>query len=689
MCWRLWCGRNRERDSGGALTERSISSQYDRPPVRALYIRQVRHLRTLLKTHSLSSLSHAIAPSRCPVRLWFWLTLGATLLLFTAAGANAEPKRVLLLHSFGRDFSPWSDVARSLRMEIQRQSPDVTEFFDASLLTERLGPDQDEAPFVDYLRALFANRRLDLIVTIGAPAARFVQKYRAQLFPSTPMLFTGVEQRRVPLTSLTANDTVVSITYDFDAVINNILRLLPRTTEIAVVTGDSPVEQYWLEQMRGELQPHAHRVRFTFFNDLSFDEMLKRAAVLPPQSAIFFFLLSVDAAGVFHEDATSLGILRAAANAPVFSHLDVNFGEGIVGGPLISIQELTKRAASVATRMLGGEAASGIKMPSLTPGTPKYDWRELQRWNINETLLPDESQVHFRLPGMWDEYRWQMISAVAVGLLQSLMILALFIQYRRKQRIELESRSRFLEVLHLNRTAMAAAMSSSITHELNQPLAAILSNTEAAETLLHAHTGFDDIREILSDIRDADNHAAAIIRRQRELLKKKNEVDVKEFDLNDAVRAALHILRPEVAKRKIVARTLYVNSALPVRADQIHLQQVTINIVANALDAMQSVAEGSRTLTVRTAFAHNSTAEVSISDSGPGISPDDLTHIFDSFYTTKKHGTGLGLSLSRSIVETHGGRLWAENTRTGGAVFRFTLPLAADAAHKEISTSVG
>ena len=210
--------------------------------------------------------------------------------------AFSEPKRVLLLHSFGRDFAPWSEYARVIRERTERQSKEPIDIFEASLATARF-PDGEEDPFIDYLRTLFAKNQLNLVIPLGAPAVSFLQRHRNELFPlSTPALFTAVEQRRIPRISVTDNDVVVAINNDLPGTIANILRVLPDTTNVAVVIGDFPIEKYWLEQMRAEFQRFEGRVRFTWFNELSFEEMLMRAAALPPRSAIFFALLSVDAA---------------------------------------------------------------------------------------------------------------------------------------------------------------------------------------------------------------------------------------------------------------------------------------------------------------------------------------------------------------------------------------------------------
>jgi signal transduction histidine kinase len=607
----------------------------------------------------------------------FRVFLSIVVLLLAMTGtATAEPKRILLLHSFGRDFSPWAEVARSFRAELDRISPEAIEFHDAALATERFGANQDEGPFVDYLQSLFAKSRLDLIVAIGAPAARFVQRYRQQLFPSTPMLFTAVEQRRVPLATLGKNDTVVAISTDFDSAIENIMRVRPGTTDIAVVIGNSPIEKYWLEQMRGAFQPYADRITFTFFNDLSFDEMLKRAAALPSRSAIFFGLLSVDAAGRSHEATKSITRLRAVASAPIFHSLDTSFGDGIVGGPLISLNELAQKAADAAMRILSGEVPSDIKTPPIVTGTPKYDWRELQRWNISESRLPPGSEVDFRIPGMWEQYRSQLTVGLAVLLLQAAIIAWLLFERSGRFAAEAEANNRRREVVRLNRVVTANVLSSSIAHELNQPLGAILSNTEAAQIMLKSNPpDLVQIGEILGDIVRDEQRASEIIVGLRNLLNNR-KTDLQYFDLNDTVQEVVKIVAPEAARRKIALTADCTLDALPVRSDPIHLQQVMLNLAMNGMDAMEDCEAGPRNLKIRTQRnAEAGTAEVTVADSGKGIPEENLTSVFDAFFTTKPQGTGLGLPIARTIIQTYGGTIWAEN-RDHSAVLCFRLPLA-------------
>jgi len=281
----------------------------------------------------------------------------------------------------------------------------------------------------------------------------------------------------------------------------------------------------------------------------------------------------------------------------------------------------------------------------------------------------------------WYQYRWLIIATLAVVLTQVAMITSLFFEHHRRRIAEIELRQRLIEVIHLNRTATAGALSASVAHELNQPLGAIQSYAEAAELYLKAEPpNLERVQKILADIRRDDERAAEIINHLRGLLKKRSKIEFQEFDLNDVVRDALRILGPEALKRGMTVSAVQAEASLPVRADQIQMQQVILNLALNGMDAMQACAPGGGKLSIQTARVGDSVTEVSVADSGTGIPKDALNKVFDTFYTTKPQGTGLGLSIARTIIETYEGRIWAENGPGGGAVFRFTLPLSKVAA---------
>jgi signal transduction histidine kinase len=268
-----------------------------------------------------------------------------------------------------------------------------------------------------------------------------------------------------------------------------------------------------------------------------------------------------------------------------------------------------------------------------------------------------------------------MIISSAI-LVQAMMISWLFFERHRRRIVEFQSRSRLQDIIHLDRVAAVGVMSASIAHELNQPLGSILANAETAELLLAADPiDRDQLKEIVADIQQADQRAGKIISHLRGLLKNRSELEWPVCDLNNAIQDALSILSSEAKKRGVLVSTCWTQAALPVRADAVHLEQVILNLAMNGMDAMESCAPGARKLTLQSALVGDSEVEVSVCDSGIGIPKDKLKNIFETFYTTKKAGTGLGLSIVRTIVETSGGRVWAENQSGGGSVFRFTLPL--------------
>ncbi len=596
----------------------------------------------------------------------------------TVQAADPGPKRVLLLHSFGPRFKPWSDYEQSIRSEISRLWQKPVDFLDQSLVNARLEDENSEALFAEYLRALYTSRPVDIIVAIGAPAAAFVQRYRQRLFPVTPMVFTAVERRRVQYEKLTENDTVVAVAHDFPAAFDNILRILPLTKTIAVVNGTSPNEIFWEDVMRRELAPLSGRVELRWYNEKSFEEILTDAARLPPHSAIFWHLLNIDAAGVTHEANHALNKLSSSANAPIFSYDGSFFGEAIVGGPMHSVQELGHITAAVVVRILNGEKAGDIKTPPTGFATPIFDWRQMQRWGIADSSLPPGSTVYFREPTVWDRYRWQIVSVLAVILIQAALISILLREHRRRQLAEVQARQRMAELARVNRFSTAGELTATIAHEINQPLGSILTNAETAQAILKSpNPDIAELDEIVSDIVRDDRRASEVIRRMRSLLTKA-PFDLKRLDLNDVARETVEFLSTLAVARKVELTSLMTQNTLPILGDRIQLQQVILNLVVNGIDAMKDTPGENRIISVRTSRV-DKFATLSVSDRGSGIAEDKLKEIFEPFFTSKADGMGMGLSIARTIIEAHNGMISAKNRDHGGASFQIRLPLVRNA----------
>src|SRR5215510_569715 len=486
---------------------------------------------------------------------WFFrILLVGIISLVALETASAEPRRVLLLHSFGPQFVPWTYFSGQFREALIKQSPTAIDLYEASLESARFAQLEEQGPLIDYLRSLLAERKLDLIVTMGAPAASFVQRYRPQFFPSTPLIMGAVEQRWISGAALTGNDTAVSVALDLPKFIEHILRVLPDTTHIAWAIGASPLEKFWVEELRRASQPFTNRVTFEWFDELSFEDMLRRTAKLPPHSAVFFGDIRVDAAGVPLDHERALARLRKATSAPIFSYVDSYLGQGIVGGPLLSTEDLGRGMAAVAIRILSGEAPESIKTPPWGLGAPVYDWRELTHWKISEAHLPPGSIVRFREPTLWERYGWHITSILLALLVQSAMIAWLLFERLGRRKAETRSRKLSLEVIHLNRAAEAGALSAAFAHDLGQPTLAIALNAQRADDLLSKdQPELGKIKDAVLEISRANDHAAAIIKQSRNLLQRRSAPEIQEkTELNAVIADALSILSTEANHRQVV-----------------------------------------------------------------------------------------------------------------------------------------
>ncbi len=245
----------------------------------------------------------------------------------------------------------------------------------------------------------------------------------------------------------------------------------------------------------------------------------------------------------------------------------------------------------------------------------------------------------------------------------------------RKQ-AEAELNERRAELAHLSRVTMLGELSGSLAHELNQPLTAILSNAQAAQRYLEIETpNLAEVREILVDIVSEDERAGEVIRRLR-LLLKKGEVQQQALDANEVAREVLKLVRSDLVNQGVTVETQFAPDLGPICGDRVQLQQVLLNLVMNACDAMAGNDPGRRRLTLRTRAEGGAGLRIEVSDIGRGLPEGGAERAFERFFTTKSHGLGLGLSICRTIINAHDGHLGAANNPQGGATFHCTLPLA-------------
>jgi len=896
--------------------------------------------------------------------------LGLAIFLSVWSGvASAAPPRVLIVHSFGSAAPPFTTHSIAFESELTEKLGKPVDLDEISLDVARYADSDTQEALVEYIRKRVAKWQPDLVVPIGSPAGVFVAQNRERLFPQTPILYTGMDGRRLPAGALQTNATFVGEDFNLPGFVEDILQVAPATTNIVVVIGASPLEQFWTTAFRREFEPFTNRVSFTWLNDLSFDQMLARVGKLPPHSFIFLVLLMRDATGVTHNADEALKRIHAVANAPVNSIYQHQLGMGIVGGRLYQAELEGVESAHIAIRILHGEPASSIPPKIVGPLPPQYDARELKRWGIGPANLPAASSIKFRQPGFWELYRWPIVGTILFCAVEAGLIIGLLINRARRlqgeaaaaliaeisskfvnlqpgvvdreikdaqrrifelldldvsgfwqwsaeasgffrithfsrtgegpqfpermnsqeylpwfqqqvlagrtvvicstnelppeaardrktfrrfgfksnltiplsvggeppigalgfttrterdwpdaliKRLQLvaqifanalarkradqalrESEARFrtvantapvliwmsgtdklcnffnkswldftgrpleaelgngwaegvhpddlatclktyvesfdarrpftmeyrlrrhdseyrwmsdhgvprydaaqiflgyigsclditnrksveaellrqrAELAHVARVSTMGELAASVAHELNQPLGAILANAEAAELFLEQKPpALDDLRAALADIRKDDERASEVIRRMRALLRK-HELELQPLDINSLAEEVLQLVSADATLRRISLAADLLPFLPKIAGDRVHLQQVLLNLIINGMDAMHNQPRERRQIQVRTRLGGDGLVELAVIDLGHGIELNKFPRLFEPFYTTKPNGMGMGLSIARTIIKAHQGRIWAENNASNGAVFRILLP---------------
>jgi C4-dicarboxylate-specific signal transduction histidine kinase len=262
-------------------------------------------------------------------------------------------------------------------------------------------------------------------------------------------------------------------------------------------------------------------------------------------------------------------------------------------------------------------------------------------------------------------------------LVQSVLIAGLLYQRRLLRQAEWEIRDRASELAYVNRTTIAGQLSASIAHEINQPLAAIVSSGNSGLRWLTAKT--PDLEEVAASLKRivSDGHRAGqIVENVRAMFKREAQKKA-PAEINRVVGEVLDLMRSDFAKHRVSVRTVYTQDLPEPVVDRVQLQQVIVNLIRNAIDSMQSTIDRERILRIRTEANEADEILLSIEDSGIGLDTRNVDRLFEPFFTTKPDGMGMGLSICRSIIEAHGGRLWAAPGRPHGAIFEIVLPTRA------------
>lgn len=368
-----------------------------------------------------------------------------------AAAAPETHRLVVVIYPDESDGAPGIIlVNRAIRSTFAGQSIGHIEIRNEYVDTGRVQKPEFMRTQVALLRHKYAGRKVDLVIAGLSSGLDFSLKHRDELFPGVPLIYVAVDEREVRARRLPPDVIGVPIRMDLRGTLDLALRLHPDTRRVFVIAGSAPFDTDWEAEARRAFRPDEGRLEFVYLTGLPMDELLGRVAALPELSIIYYLHIHQDGAGNPFFPADALERLAAKANAPIYGHVDTYVGRGAVGGRVFTFESEGRTAAGLGLRVLAGERPEAIPAPDVSKNTDLFDWRQLQRWGIGEASLPPGSVVRYRERTFWDAYKWHVVGAASLCLLQALLIAGLLVQRAKRRRAD----ERFRKVVETAPTGM-------------------------------------------------------------------------------------------------------------------------------------------------------------------------------------------------------------------------------------------
>jgi signal transduction histidine kinase len=606
------------------------------------------------------------------------LVVSAALSIFVGPACAGEETRVLILNTADTYLPGHMAIENAMRASLASDTTGRVEYFFESLDAYRFSMEALEPELLALLSKKYSALHIDVVVAVSRPAIEFFQRHGERLWPGARVVYNAFSGEYVGPVPLPPNVTAVVSYQDVAGTIALARRFQPNPRRIVIISGATEVEKSAAQLAQNALSTSSNQAPVELLSGLPLEELLIRVAAEPADALIIYLTQYRDRDGRPYTPREVLRAISKISVAPVYGTYETYLGFGVATGQMESYEEEGRLIAEQVRAALAGGPSDPSRALLNTPNRCIADARALQHWSLDVRRLPNGCEVRFAEQPLWRQYGRQIAVALAIIAGQTALIVALLAQRRRRRVAEAESRKRLSEITHINRRVSMGELSASIAHELKQPLSAIRLNVRAARMLIRAEPpNLEEAAEILGDIEGDDQRATDIIDRIRNMVRK-TEFEVRSMDLNEAIEQIMKVLAGEASNRGVFVKAELEPGLSKVSADWVQLQQVILNLALNGMEAMHDLPADRRLLTIRSKHANDREAEISVADSGAGIADESIRGIFDPFVTTKPNGMGMGLAISRTIIEAHRGQIRAENSPVGGAVFYFTLPFALD-----------
>lgn len=527
-----------------------------------------------------------------------------------------------------------------------------------------------------FLVERYGSLGLDAVMVLGANAVSYFIANREDIAPDAPIVYGGFGEAGM-MTALSGQDlpdvSGVISPFDFRSTLDLALTVQPDAPEIVVIAGSAKFDQQWRSAFTAVVTDSYRGLPVRFLPEATADDYVAEARALDPEAIVLLLSVNLDVDGRRFLPVQFAELLAEASAAPVWSLYETQIGKGIVGG---TVEDLSSTGREIGKMLRMAVDGSPLPEPVRVNAVPTVDWRVMQRHGLNLGLLPENSRILFYEPSLWEQYRVLLLSIAAVVAAQTATILGLMFQRRRYLRTQASLDSERSQLIHVSRNLRLGQLSASLAHEINQPLAAIQANAEAGTRIANrTPPDLAEIGAIFRDINDDVRRAGSTIANLRRLMVK-GEVAMELLDLNEIIRATLPLAQNELAASGTQVRQALTSDPITVNGNGPQLQQIVLNLVLNASEAMQALPEAERIVRVTTASLPGGGATLSVEDVGPGIPPDEREDAFRPFISSKPTGLGVGLAICRSIAQAHGGSLAFVDATGAGARIMLTLPAA-------------
>ena len=589
-------------------------------------------------------------------------------------------KHILVIFSLQEGMPIYKLFIENLQLELREENYHNYKLFTEYLMTNKFQESHFHEYFFDKINKKYSTRHIDEVVFMGPNIIQKIEKYADKYLKKIPAILIDYKSEFEKYKNYSFKSSTKEIPISFYPEKNFILadKLFPECDSIFVVTGNDAGTESFHKFLSKVSKEYEKKRKIIDLSSLNMKAILDTVSRISPDNVIMAGNFSVDADSVPYFSVEAVRLMADVTSAPIFVSLDTPFDEGAFGGYVLSLKNLGTETGSAVIQMLNGTPPKKVRINESDLNQYMFDWRELKKRGLeNSELIPPGSIILYHEIDFFTKYKWFLASGILFLILQFVLIVSLIrlnrIQKRTTIRL-IESETRFRELIREDRIQRMGQMTASLSHELNQPLTAIRNTAQAGLNFLRSgRLNPEQFKDILKDIIDDDKRASGIIMGVRDLMKLEKR-EKEKIDITLKVKQIIDIFKSESNKRNIKLHINIPGNPVYVLADRIQIQQVLLNLIFNAANSMEENRTSNKTIIINQTI-NNSSVITSVRDFGHGINDKIKDKLFQPFITTRQEGFGIGLAVSKSILEDHGGKIWAENNPDGGATFFFQLNL--------------